>query len=58
MSNITKDQLAILRDVFEECDDDWLMLHINIRKTYEVGFVLEFDNVNEQDIEALFGIKV
>lgn len=52
---ITADQLEILYDMFEMCDKDWLMEKIDIQKTALRKFVIEFDDVNEQDIDALFG---
>lgn len=51
---ITADQLEILKDMFEECDDDWLLSHLSIRHLGGRNFVVEVEKANWQDCEELF----
>ena len=54
---IDADQLAILRDMFKNCDDEYLMLHVSVKREERRGLVIEFDKCNEQDMAALFERK-
>lgn len=51
---ITEEQLGILKDIFSQCDDEWLLSHLSIRHVGHRNFVIEVDNGNWQDCDELF----
>ena len=51
---ITEEQLDILKDMFSQCDDDWLLSNLSIRHVGHRNFVIEIDNGNWQDCDELF----
>lgn len=51
---ITNDQLDILKDMFSQNDDEWLLSHLSLKSTGHRNFVIEVDNGSSQDCEELF----
>jgi hypothetical protein len=54
MKMVTNDQLDILRDIFSECDADWLLSHLSIKNEGARNFTIEVNNANWQDWTELF----
>lgn len=51
---ITADQLVILKDIFENCHEDWLLEHLSVVNRGYRKFVIEVDDSNWQDWTELF----
>jgi hypothetical protein len=52
---ITADELSTLREIFEDCDDEWLLDHISINSRKGREFSIHIDHANCQYIKELFG---
>ena len=51
---ITEDQLEILRDIFNEADDDWLLSHISLQDCGNRDIRVTIENANWQDYQEIF----
>lgn len=51
---ITKDQLSILKDIFAQSDEDWLLDHIELINGGDRNFAIKVFNGNWQDCDELF----
>ncbi len=51
---ITIDQLAILRDMFENCDDEWLLESLSLTNAGHRNYSISVNHGNWQDVDELF----
>lgn len=52
---ITPEQLDELRDLINECDDQWLLEHVSISRGDHFNFTIRIDDVNDQRVDGLEG---